>query len=161
MNSESYWLAAWKKYADFSGRATRSEFWLFQLEIFFIFFLGMLVISILPQDQSTSSGTPIVMVGLIFLLAIIIPEYSVSVRRLHDSGKSGWLVLVCFIPYIGRTIYLILMLLGSSVGDNEYGEDPRNLEYYYFKPLQNSHQNDIPQVMNNIKNEDDSFYRFG
>ena len=108
------YIGVLQKYAVFSGRATRSEFWLFNLiNSLVVFPLGVL---------GTAVGW-IVFVELSFILAIMIPSLAVTVRRLHDTGRSGWWYFVNFIPLIGFII-LIIFLVGGSDQDNEYGLVP-------------------------------------
>ena len=109
------YIGVLQKYAVFSGRATRSEFWLFTLinliVVTSLVFLGIVV------------GW-IVFVRLLFSLAILIPSIAVAVRRLHDTGRSGWWYFVNFIPLIGLIILIIFLVRGSDQ-DNKYGLSPR------------------------------------
>lgn len=97
------------KYATFSGRARRSEYWYFVL---FNFIIG-LVLGMIPVLGW--------ILGIIYSLATILPSLAVAARRLHDSGKSGWLLLLLLIPLIGGIIIFIFTLLDSEKGDNQYG----------------------------------------
>jgi uncharacterized membrane protein YhaH (DUF805 family) len=97
------------KYADFNGRAGRSEFWWFALACLVV----GLVFSILGLD----------MIGMLVNLALLVPSLAVGSRRLHDIGKSGWFQLIWLIPFIGWAI-MIYFLVQPSVGPNEYGEGP-------------------------------------
>ena len=108
------YIGVLKKYAVFSGRATRSEFWLFILinAIVSITLGGLLSVEFLFS-----------LFYLAFHLAILIPSIAVLVRRLHDTGRSGWWYFVAFIPLIG-SIILIIFLVGRSDQDNEYGLVP-------------------------------------
>ena len=112
-----------KRYADFSGRSRRKEYWMFVL-----FMIIAAVVLSLIEGMLGMSG----MVGgiygpltTLFILAIIIPSLAVQVRRFHDQGKSGWMVLLGFIPLIGGIIVLVFMCLEGDRGDNEYGPDPK------------------------------------
>ena len=112
-----------KRYADFSGRSRRKEYWMFVL-----FMIIAAVVLSLIEGMLGMSG----MVGgiygpltTLFILAIIIPSLAVQVRRFHDQGKSGWMVLLGFIPLIGGIIVLLFMCLEGDRGDNEYGPDPK------------------------------------
>ncbi len=109
----NYYLAVLKKYAEFNGRARRSEYWYFVL--FNILISGMFLF--------ISTYTPVFMFGYyIYRIAIIIPSIAVSVRRMHDVNKSGWFVLI--------PIYnIILACTAGTAGTNEYGYDPKNPEY--------------------------------
>ena len=113
-----------KRYADFSGRSRRKEYWMFVLGVF----LGAIVLSIVEGILGMSG-----MVGgvygpltTIFLLAVIIPSIAVQVRRFHDQDKSGWMVLLAFIPILGGLAVLIFMCLEGTRGSNRFGPDPKD-----------------------------------
>lgn len=100
-------------YFDFTGRATRREFWLFTLSLFLVTVgAGMLV--------ALSRETMWAVVG-VFWLSILAPAVALQVRRLHDTGRSGWWWLLVFLPYIGGFGLLVLCCLPSHPGDNQYG----------------------------------------
>ena len=111
------YLATLKKYADFSARARRTEYWLF--------FLFNLVIAMLLGVVDYVLGTPGI-IGMIFALAILIPSIAVAVRRLHDTDRSGWWLLMAFIPIIGTIVLLIFMVLDSNPGNNRFGANPKS-----------------------------------
>ena len=119
---ESYFLA-WKKYAVFSGRATRAEYWMF--------FLGNFVIGLLLAVGEGAFGiapeTDVSVLGMLFLLAGFIPGIAVGVRRLHDTGRSAWWALIGIVPFIGFIILLVWAVQDSQTGDNKYGPDPKLL----------------------------------
>ncbi len=104
-----------KKYAVFQGRARRKELWSFTL----INFLVCLLIMIFEYVTNT-----IGIIIFIYLLAVLIPSISVTIRRLHDTNRSGWWYLTLFIPFIG-IILLIFMLQNSVEGANKYGLNPK------------------------------------
>ncbi len=121
----NYWLMAFKKYAEFSGRARRSEYWYYAL-MNFIIMMGVYVLFI----ACIIGGVGILagvfgFVVLAFVLATIIPSLAVLVRRLHDTGKSGWFYFVSFIPIAGPIWLLVLLVTDSQQGDNEYGPNPK------------------------------------
>ena len=101
------------KYAEFNGRASRSEFWWFALATFLV----GLVLSILHLD----------IIALLVNLALIVPSLAVGARRLHDIGKSGWFQLIWLVPFIGWA-FLIYWLVQPSVGANAYGDGPAQAE---------------------------------
>lgn len=107
-----------KKYATFKGRASRSEYWYFFLfnRIICIFLFGFALVI----NQETVS---LLLLSLFFLyvFATLLPELAVTIRRLHDIGKSGWLFCICFIPCIGPLILLYLVCQKSVDGNNLYG----------------------------------------
>lgn len=120
----NYYLSVLKNYAVFSGRARRSEFWYFVL-----FNLIFSIISGILDSIVGIKVTPyhLGLINLIYALAVFIPGIAVTARRLQDTGKSGWMMLIVFIPIVGAIWLLILMCLDSNSGDNEYGPNPKNI----------------------------------
>ena len=112
-----WYLAVLRKYAVFSGRARRKEFWMFVL-VNFIISLGLGVISIVIKDKNN-------ILGMLYSLAVFLPSLAVSVRRLHDTGRSGWWLLIGFIPIIGWIALLIFYIMDSQPGENKYGPNPK------------------------------------
>ncbi len=103
-------------YANFSGRARRSEYWYFTLSnILIIMFLALL----------TLIADALSFLMIIYAIAIIIPSMAVAVRRLHDTGKSGWLLLLSLVPF-GSLILLVFYCIEGNNGPNQYGHDPKN-----------------------------------
>lgn len=117
-----WWLTCMQKYADFSGRARRTEYWMFAL-LNFIFAIVALMIDYMLGTINKEFGSGIIY--SLFSLAIILPTWAVSVRRLHDVGKSGWWLLISLIPFIGDIWLFILTVTDSQTGDNEYGANPK------------------------------------
>lgn len=118
-----------ENYANFDGRARRKEYWMFTLfNVLIIFGLYALVGVGIAMESETLS---FVFIGLaaIYALATIIPSIAVVVRRLHDQDKSGWYYFVGLIPLIGGIWILILMVTEGTVGDNQYGPDPKAGEH--------------------------------
>jgi uncharacterized membrane protein YhaH (DUF805 family) len=112
-----------KRYADFSGRSRRKEYWMFILG----FVIAMVVVSIIENILGMSG-----MVGgvygpltLLLILGLFIPALACQVRRFHDQDKSGWFVLLGFIPLLGGLIVLVFMCLEGTKGPNRFGEDPK------------------------------------
>jgi len=103
-----------KKYAVFSGRSRRKEYWLF--------FLLLTILNIVAMLIDRAMG--IVTLQGIVVLGLLIPNIAVSVRRLHDRDKSGWWVLLIFIPLIGAIILIVWFCLRGTVGKNRFGDDP-------------------------------------
>ncbi len=118
----NWYLAVLKNYAGFSGRARRKEYWMFVLFNIIFAIVAMILDNVLGIAIEGVGYGPIY--GL-YLLAIIIPSIAVAVRRLHDVGKSGWMILISFIPIVGAIWLLILMLTDSNPGENEYGANPK------------------------------------
>lgn len=107
-----YYLDAWRKYAMFSGRATRSEYWYFCL---FNLLVYLTIIAVISLAESSFR-----IIVFLYFAAVFIPALSVSVRRLHDIGKSGWMFFIQFIPLIGDIWFFILMVTASNPGSNKY-----------------------------------------
>jgi uncharacterized membrane protein YhaH (DUF805 family) len=112
----NYYLNVWKNFATFSGRARRSEYWMF--------FLFNTIVSMVLVMVDMALGTVFLLAGL-YGLAAFIPGLAVTVRRLHDTGKSGLWFLISFVPLIGFIAFLVFMFQDSQVGDNEYGPNPK------------------------------------
>jgi uncharacterized membrane protein YhaH (DUF805 family) len=118
-----------RRYADFSGRSCRKEYWmfvLFQLMLFFGLFLiaGLLGAMTSTPGQKGPVFAIFMAIALIILLALFIPSLAVQVRRFHDQNMSGWMVLLRFIPYIGGIIITVFMCIAGTSGHNKYGPDP-------------------------------------
>ena len=105
-------------YANFSGRARRSEYWYFVLTNF-IFMIALFILGMLVNAEF--------ILYVLYSLALFIPGLAVAVRRLHDVGKSGWFYLISLIPLIGPIWLLILFFTEGDNGPNEYGPDPKNI----------------------------------
>jgi uncharacterized membrane protein YhaH (DUF805 family) len=127
-------LAPLRRYADFSGRSRRKEFWSWVLFIWVATFILMYLDSALglggtASSYSSGSGVGFNMSGgwlsTIFMLAILVPNIAVSVRRLHDTGKSGWMILVGLIPILGWIYLIYLYVQPGDVGPNRFGADPK------------------------------------
>ena len=112
----NWYLDVLKKYAVFSGRARRQEYWMFVLI--------NILISIALGFVDGVIGTAGVL-SLVYSLAILIPSLAVFVRRLHDTDRSAWWLLLGFIPVIGAIVLLVFAVLEGVTGDNEYGSDPK------------------------------------
>jgi uncharacterized membrane protein YhaH (DUF805 family) len=112
------YLQTLKKFADFSGRARRTEYWMF--------FLFNFIIAIVLGVIDTIIGSPGI-IGLIFALAILIPAIAVGVRRLHDTDRSGWWLLIAFVPILGGLVLLVFFVLDSTAGANRFGANPKQI----------------------------------
>ena len=119
----NHYLTVLKKYAVFSGRATRSEFWFFVLfNIIISFVLGFIDGMIGGPGTKESIG----ILGSIYSLAVLLPSIGVTVRRLHDTNRSGWWILIGLLPIIGG-IVLIIFAAMDSTADNKYGPNPKGM----------------------------------
>ena len=107
----------YSKYATFSGRATRSEYW------WFVLFLYATILCVVLLGVATGIDKPFLALIGIFVAISFIPIVALRVRRLHDIGKSGWWIFLGLVPYIGEIILFIFSVMGSD-GENEYGPDP-------------------------------------
>lgn len=118
----NWYLQVLKKYADFNGRARRTEYWMFAL-FNFIFLVAALIID--NVAGTTVGGLPYGLFYFVYALAVFIPGLAVGVRRLHDVGKSGWFYLIIFIPIVGGIWLLVLFCTEGVIGSNEYGANPK------------------------------------
>ena len=112
----NWYLEVLKKYAVFSGRARRKEYWMF--------FLFNVIIAIVLGIIEGILGIPGIL-GTLYMLAVLIPGIAVSVRRLHDTDRTGWWILIGFVPVIGAIVLLIFMVMDSTAGENQYGPNPK------------------------------------
>jgi len=124
-----YWfLMSMNKCAQFDGRSRRKEFWIFELLNILImlalFFSGFFAFGTTEHNNDLSEAVLFIPLA-IYILAIILPSLAVTVRRLHDTGKSGWMILLCLIPIIGVIIVLVFVVLDSDHGPNKYGPNPK------------------------------------
>ena len=117
-----YKKVVFENYANFSGRARRSEYWYFVL----MNILLLIVATVLDSTLGINfSPLPYGYLYLLVALATLIPGIAVAVRRLHDVGKSGWFYFIVLIPIIGGIWLLILFATEGNSGDNDYGSDPK------------------------------------
>lgn len=125
-----------KRYADFEGRASRSEYWWFALsEVLWLLLVWVLVgfvIACVMHDSPVGPGIATALGILLLLLllaglALLVPTIAVTVRRLHDAGYSGWFYLLNFVPYVGGIILFVFMVLPSAP-PNQWGAGPKGPE---------------------------------
>ncbi len=115
----SWYIGALKKYAIFNGRSRRLEYWMFTL-VSALIFTGLGV-----ADASMGNYPPLL--SALYALAVLIPASAVTVRRLHDTDRSAWWLLIIIVPGIGQLVLLIFMLIGGKRERNQYGPDPKSL----------------------------------
>jgi uncharacterized membrane protein YhaH (DUF805 family) len=120
----NWYLKVLKQYADFSGRARRKEYWMFALFNMIFIIVAMILDNVLGL---TAGELPYGVFYFLYVLAVLIPGLAVAVRRLHDVGKSGWMILIALIPIIGAIWLLVLMVTDSNPGENQYGQNPKEL----------------------------------
>lgn len=114
---DNWKTVVFERYALFEGRARRAEFWWFWLA-------NVIVVVVL----ATLAGAVSSIFWLLYVLygvAMIVPSIAVAIRRLHDTGKSGWLLLLGLVPFVGGIILLVFYLIDSTPGTNEYGLSPK------------------------------------
>lgn len=120
----NWYLKALQQYSDFYGRSRRTEYWMFTL--FNIIFAFVAAIA----DHLLGTTFPYSGIGLIYCLYAVItfiPGLALAVRRLHDTGRSGWMFFIILIPLLGSIWLLVLFATDSEVGENEYGENPKSI----------------------------------
>lgn len=118
----NWFMTVLRKYAVFEGRARRREYWFFVL----FYILISVVLAVVDRmlgtyDETYGMGA----LGALFCLGLLIPSIAVGARRLHDTGRSGWWLLIGFIPLIGVIVLLVFFVLDSQPGTNAYGPNPK------------------------------------
>ncbi len=116
-----YFKLAISKYAEFTGRSRRSEYWYFVLGNFVLSIIASMLALVLGETLGS-------MLSGLVSLALLIPGIAVAVRRLHDTGRSGWWLLIGIIPLIGIILLLVWFATDSQPGANEYGPNPKTGE---------------------------------
>ena len=116
--------SCFQQYVGFSGRASRSEYWFFYLS-FVVAAMGMLVLTVVSAFVLDALAGLMGMLTMVTYLGFFLPMLSVTVRRLHDLGKSGWMFLVVLIPIVGG-ILLLVWFVSDGPHDNAYGAVPTN-----------------------------------
>ncbi len=117
-----WYLEVLKKYATFGGRARRKEYW------YFVLFNMLITIILTIIDGVTGSLSAEAGIGLlsgIYTLAVIIPSIAVGIRRLHDTNRSGWWLLILLIPIIGPIVLIVFLVSDSKPEENKYGPNPK------------------------------------
>jgi uncharacterized membrane protein YhaH (DUF805 family) len=109
-----------KRYAEFTGRSRRMEYWSFVALMFAanvgIWFVGLILGSVIER-----------LLSLVYLLAFIVPSIAVGIRRLHDTNRSGWWLLLWLVPIVGWIVLIVFLATEGVKGPNEYGADPKLL----------------------------------
>jgi uncharacterized membrane protein YhaH (DUF805 family) len=120
-----------RKYAQFDGRARRSEFWQFWLFVVIVEIVFYVLIGMAGGGMTTPGAAPtgpamgLSMLLGAFGLAVFIPSLAVAFRRLHDTNRSAWWLFIALIPFIGAIVLLVFYLLDGTPGPNRFGEDPK------------------------------------
>jgi uncharacterized membrane protein YhaH (DUF805 family) len=116
----NWYLDVLKKYCVFQGRARRKEYWMFTLFSVLIYIALMIIEGILGMG-----GEGLGVLSILYSLAVLLPSLGVSVRRLHDTGRSGWWLLISLVPLIGGIVLLVFLVLDSQPGANQHGPNPK------------------------------------
>ncbi|WP_285103668.1 DUF805 domain-containing protein [Promicromonospora sp. MEB111] len=123
-----------RRYGDFTGRARASEYWFFYLALVIVnavIFAVLLIPALVTMDPVTQEPGVLGSIGSALLgivaLAAFVPLLAAGVRRLHDTGKSGWFYLLCLVPFVGGIIIVVLLALPGEPGSNRFGPDPRGV----------------------------------
>ncbi|WLV24620.1 DUF805 domain-containing protein [Aciduricibacillus chroicocephali] len=111
-----WYIKAIKNFADFQGRARRKEYWMFVL----FNYIFTLIIGFSNEIITLPAA-----IGYVYVFGMIVPNLAVSVRRLHDTNRSGWWVLINIIPLVGPIILTVFQCLDSTPGTNKYGPNPK------------------------------------
>jgi uncharacterized membrane protein YhaH (DUF805 family) len=118
----NWFVTALKNYAVFSGRSCRSEYWYFAL-FYVILYVVCAIVDVATGSFDRASGIG-VFTGIL-TLALLIPSLSVTVRRLHDTGRSGWWLFIALIPLVGAIILLVFLAQDGEAGPNRFGASPK------------------------------------
>jgi len=120
----NWYLQVLKKYAVFTGRAQRAEFW------YFVLFNLLISVALALVDVAIGTYSEEAGVGLlygVYALAVLLPGIAVAVRRLHDTGRSGWWYLIGLIPLIGAIVLIVFWVQDSQPGENQHGPNPKGV----------------------------------
>jgi len=118
-----WYRVALEKYAVFEGRSGRAEYWIFNLVNWGIAFVLGFVEAVTGLPEWNGLGP----LSTVFALAVLIPSFTVFVRRLHDTDRSGWWILISLVPVLGALVLFVFALLPGNDGQNEYGPVPGGL----------------------------------
>lgn len=122
----------WKNYFNFKGRSRRAEYWwptvinaIIGVVLYFLLIGQLMAAYVSGVEVMGSFGQILTIIGLLFGLANIVPGLAVTVRRIHDTGRSGWWWFISCIPVIGSFILLVFLVQPGTQGENQYGADPK------------------------------------
>jgi uncharacterized membrane protein YhaH (DUF805 family) len=117
-----WYLKVLRQYADFEGRARRTEYWMFALfHVIIVIVLEVLDNLLGLAFMQGTAGW----LTLLYTLALLLPALGVSIRRLHDTGRSGWWVLIGLVPLVGAIVLIVFLATEGNRGPNAYGPDPK------------------------------------
>jgi uncharacterized membrane protein YhaH (DUF805 family) len=117
----NWYLAVLKNYVGFSGRARRTEYWMFTL-VNAIIFLVLYLLAL--------AAHALIVLYILYGIAVLLPSLAVGFRRLHDTGRSAWWILIGLVPFVGGIVLLVLTCLPGTPGPNQYGPDPKAVAAY-------------------------------
>ena len=117
----NWYLDAWKNYVNFQGRARRKAYWMFVL----FNLIALVVLSFIEGAIGLSGENGYGILTGLYTLAMILPLIALAVRRLHDTGRSGWWILIGLVPLIGPIVLIVFYVTDSQPGTNEYGPNPK------------------------------------
>ena len=117
----NWYLDAWKNYVNFQGRARRKAYWMFVL----FNIIALVILSLIEGALGLSGQNGYGILTGLYSLAIILPLIALAVRRLHDTGRSGWWILIGLVPLIGPIVLIVFYVTDSQPGTNEYGPNPK------------------------------------
>jgi uncharacterized membrane protein YhaH (DUF805 family) len=117
----NWYLDAWKNYINFQGRARRKAYWMFVL----FNIIALVILSLIEGALGLSGQNGYGILTGLYSLAIILPLIALAVRRLHDTGRSGWWILIGLVPLIGPIVLIVFYVTDSQPGTNQYGPNPK------------------------------------
>jgi len=120
MSPLDYYIKVIHQYADFEGRARRAEYWNY---------VWINIVAVIACIMPIFIHRVFVFIPFLYLVGTFIPSLAVAIRRLHDTNKSGWWYLLSFVPMGGIVLFIFMVIEGDD-GDNDYGPDPKEEEYY-------------------------------
>lgn len=119
-----WFVTALQKYAVFQGRSQRAEYWYFGL-FYCLIYIALIILDVLTGLYSEQWGYGLF--STLASIALFLPSLSVTIRRLHDTNRSGWWFLIALIPLIGLIVLLVFLVQDSTAGDNLYGPNPKGI----------------------------------
>ena len=119
----NWYISVLKQYAVFTGRATRTEYWMFVLFNFLIAFAIAFAEAVLRSVLGMNTDSSILF--NLYLLAVLLPSLGVAILRLHDTNRSGWWLLISFVPLVGAVVLIIFFATDSQPGPNRFGANPK------------------------------------
>lgn len=129
----NWYVKVLKQYVDFRGRARRTEYWMFTLFNVIVSIVLAVIDNLLGTGSFTSTSSAggvgfsagLGLLGGLYVLAVLLPSLGVAVRRLHDTDRSGWWLLIGLVPFVGSIVLLVFFVLEGTRGPNQHGADPK------------------------------------